>query len=214
LNLKRILIADDHIIVRQGIIRLLRELLDSPPDFDEASNGQQAIDMVSNTVYALVLLDISMPGRDGLDVLRQLRQINPKLPVIMLSMHPDEQYAVRAFQAGASGYVTKGSASDELQGAVEKVLLGGRYVTASQAELLAEAVGVEREHAPLHKLLSDREYQFVSMMVSGMTMTEIARELSLSTKTISTYRSRVLEKLNLRTNADIISYWITHKLSL
>jgi two-component system invasion response regulator UvrY len=206
----RILIVDDHTIVRQGIIRLLRELLKPPPDFDEASTGQQAIELASSSDYSLVLLDISMPGRDGLDVLRQLRQLKPKLPVIILSMHPDEQYAVRAFQAGAAGYVTKGSASDELQGAIEKVLRGGRYVSAFQAELLAEAVGEEQENVPLHKLLSDREYQFVSMMVSGMTMTEIARELSLSTKTISTYRARVLEKLHLRTNADIISYWITH----
>lgn len=207
------MIVDDHTIVRQGITRLLRELLEPPPDFDEASSGPQAIDMVSNHDYSLVLLDISLPGRDGLDVLRQLRQINPKIPVIILSMHPDEQYAVRAFQAGAAGYVTKGCASDELQGAIEKVLRGGRYVNAFQAELLAEAVGEEQENAPLHKLLSDREYQFVSMMVSGMTMTEIARELSLSTKTISTYRTRVLEKLHLRTNADIISYWITSNLS-
>ncbi|MDD5285816.1 MAG: response regulator transcription factor [Desulfuromonadaceae bacterium] len=211
--MKKILIVDDHTIVRQGITRLLRELLEPPPDFDEASSGPQAIDMVSNHDYSLVLLDISLPGRDGLDVLRQLRQINPKIPVIILSMHPDEQYAVRAFQAGAAGYVTKGCASDELQGAIEKVLRGGRYVNAFQAELLAEAVGEEQENAPLHKLLSDREYQFVSMMVSGMTMTEIARELSLSTKTISTYRTRVLEKLHLRTNADIISYWITSNLS-
>ena len=211
--MKKILIVDDHTIVRQGITRLLRELLEPPPDFDEASSGPQAIDMVSNHDYRLVLLDISLPGRDGLDVLRQLRQINPKIPVIILSMHPDEQYAVRAFQAGAAGYVTKGCASDELQGAIEKVLRGGRYVNAFQAELLAEAVGEEQENAPLHKLLSDREYQFVSMMVSGMTMTEIARELSLSTKTISTYRTRVLEKLHLRTNADIISYWITSNLS-
>ncbi len=205
--------VDDHTIVREGIIRLLRELLEPSFDFDEASNGQQAIDMVSKGDYSLVLLDISLPGRDGLDVLRQLRQIHPKIPVIMLSMHPDEQYAVRAFQAGASGYVTKGSASDDLQGAIEKVLHGGRYVSALQAELLAEAVGEDHGNASLHKLLSDREHQFVCMMTSGMTMTEIAGALSLSTKTISTYRTRVLEKLHLRTNADIISYWITHNLS-
>jgi DNA-binding NarL/FixJ family response regulator len=211
--LKKILIVDDHTIVREGIVRLLQELLEPSPDFDEASTGQQAIDMVSNGDYRLVLLDISLPGRDGLDVLRQLRQINPKIPVIVLSMHPDEQYAVRAFQAGAAGYVTKGSASDDLQGAIEKVLRGGRHVSVSQAELLAEAVGNEQGNAPYHKLLSDREYQFVNMMVSGMSMTEIARELSLSTKTISTYRTRVLEKLHLRTNADIISYWITLNLS-
>jgi DNA-binding NarL/FixJ family response regulator len=207
---KRILVVDDHVIVRQGIIRLLRELLDPPPEFDEASNGQQAIDMTLTVEYNLVLSDISLPGRDGLDLLRQLRQLKPKLPVIILSMYPDEQYAVRAFQAGAAGYVTKGSASDELQVAIEKVLQGRRYVSASQAELLAEAIGEEQENSPLHKLLSDREYQFVSMMVSGMTMTEIACELSLSPKTISTYRARVLEKLHLKSNAEIISYWITH----
>lgn len=210
--MKKILIVDDHTIVRQGIIRLLQELLEPSPEFDEASSGQEAIDLVSGNDYNLVLLDISLPGRDGLDVLRQLRQINPKTPVIVLSMHPDEQYAVRSFQAGAAGYVTKGSASNDLQGAIEKVLRGGRYVSALQAELLAEAVGEVQDNTSFHKLLSDREYQFVSMMVSGMTMTEIARELSLSTKTISTYRTRVLEKLHLRTNSDIISYWITHNL--
>lgn len=210
--MKKILIVDDHTIVREGIMRLLQQLLKPSPDFDEASNGQQAVDLMTNGDYRLVLLDISLPGRDGLDVLRQLRQINPKIPVIVLSMHPDEQYAVRSFQAGAAGYVTKGSASNDLQGAIEKVLRGGRYVSAFQAELLAEAVGEEQENGSFHKLLSDREYQFVSMMVSGMTMTEIAGELSLSTKTISTYRTRVLEKLHLRTNADIISYWITNNL--
>ena len=211
--MKPILLVDDHTIVREGIIRLLRELLKPTPEFHEAADGQQALELLMAGDYALVLLDISLSGRDGMDVLRQIRQMRPKLPVIMLSMHPDAQYAVRAFQSGACGYVTKGSASEELQGAIEKALSGGRYVTSLQAELLAEAVGENQGNASSHKHLSDREYQFASMMVSGMTMTEIARQLSLSTKTISTYRARVLEKLQLRTNADIVSYWVTHNLS-
>jgi len=210
--LKSILIVDDHTIVREGIIRLLRELLVPAPEFAEASDGQQAIDLACANDYSLVLLDISLPGRDGLDVLKYLRQVRPKLKIIVLSMYRDDQYAVRAFQAGAAGYVMKASAADELQSAIEKVLAGGRFVSPLQAELLAEAVGTQ-DTAQLHHSLSNREFQFVSLMVAGMTMVEIARELSLSPKTISTYRVRVLEKMGLRTNADIISYWITHKLS-
>lgn len=212
--MKRILIVDDHTIVRQGVIRLLRELIESPLDFDEASTGQQAIDKMSSSEYDLVLLDISLPGRNGLDVLRQMRQLKPKLPVLVLSMYPDEQYAVRALRAGAAGYVTKGSASEELKGAIEKVLGGEKYVNSLQGSLLAEAISEEYDAASLHKLLSDREYQLACMLTSGKTMTEIAQELSLSVKTISVYRARVLEKLNLRTNAEIINYCLTYGITI
>ncbi len=212
--MKRILVVDDHTIVRQGVIRLLRELLQTRLDFDEASTGQQALDKVSGGDYSLVLLDISLPGRSGLDVLRQMRQMKPELPVLVLSMYSDEQYAVRALRAGAAGYVTKGSASEALKGAVEKALRGEKYVTSLQGNLLADAISEECGEAMLHNLLSDREYQFACMLTAGKTMTEIARELSLSVKTVSVYRARVLEKLKLRTNAEIISYCLTHGLTL
>lgn len=212
--MKRILIADDHNIVRQGVIRLLQELLDDELAFDEASTGQEALDQVQRGEYSLVLLDISMPGRNGLDVLRQLRQLRPELPVLVLSMYSDEQYAVRAIRAGAAGYVTKGSASEELKGAVEKALAGGRYVSPLQGSLLADAITEPYQSETLHHLLSDREHQFACMFASGKTITEIAQELSLSVKTISAYRARVLEKLKLKTNADIIGYCLTHGLSL
>ena len=208
--MKRILLVDDHNIVREGVIRLLREMLEFPVDFDEASTGQQAIEKVSGGAYALVLLDISMPGRNGLDVLKQMRQLKPELPVLMLSMYSDEQYAVRALRAGAAGYLTKASASGEFKAAIEKVLSGGKYVSSLQGNLLAEAICEEYDPAMLHKLLSDREYQFACMLTQGKTMTEIAAELSLSVKTVSTYRARVLEKLKLRTNADVINYCLTH----
>ena len=212
--MKRILIVDDHTIVRQGVIRLLRELLDAALEFDEASTGQEAIDKVGSGDYHLALLDISLPGRNGLDVLRQLRQLKPELPVLVLSMYSDEQYAVRALRAGAAGYVTKGSASEELIGAVEKALAGGKYVTSLQGNLLADAISEEYDPDTLHNSLSDREYQFACLLSAGKTITEIGQELSLSVKTISAYRARVLEKLRLRTNADIISYCLTHGITL
>ena len=210
--MKRILIVDDHNIVREGVMRLLRELLEFPVEFDEAANGQQALDKVSSGSYAMVLLDISMPGRSGLDVLKQMRQIRPELPVLMLSMYSDEQYAVRALRPGAAGYLTKASASEEFKSAIDKVLRGAKYVSPVQGNLLAEAISEATDPSMLHKLLSDREYQFACMLTQGKTMTEIARELSLSVKTVSTYRSRVLEKLRLRTNAEVINYCLTHGL--
>lgn len=210
--MKPILMVDDHIIVRQGLMRLLHELLEPKPTFDEASTGQQAIDKVIAGDYSLVLLDISLPGRDGLDVLKQLRQLKPKLPVLVLSMHPDEQYAVRALRAGASGYVTKGSAAEELKEAIDKVLRGEKYVNPLQATLLADAISEDHDHTNLYRSLSDREFQFACMLTSGMTITEIAQELSLSVKTISSLRTRVLAKLHLRTNAEIIKYFITENI--
>jgi len=212
--MKSILVVDDHAIVRKGVIRLLSELIGSPLCFDEVSTAQQALDMLSGGDYSLVLLDISLPGRNGLDLLRQIHQINPSLPVLVLSMFTDEQYAVRALKAGAVGYVNKGSDPEVLKNAVEHALKGKKYVTSSQGSLLAEAIGETCDRDNLHMLLSDREYQFASMMTAGKTMTEIAQELSLSVKTISAYRARVLEKLKLRTNAEIIGYCLTHGLTM
>ena len=208
--MKPILIVDDHNIVREGVIRLLKDLLDFPVEFDEAATGQQAIEKISGGTYAMVLLDISMPGRDGLDVLKQIRQLQPELPVLILSMYSDEHYAVRALRAGAAGYLAKASASQDFKTAIEKVLGGARFVSPAQGNLLAEAICEGNEPDMPHKLLSDREYQFACMLTQGKTMTEIARELSLSVKTVSTYRARVLEKLKLRTNAELINYCITH----
>jgi two-component system invasion response regulator UvrY len=212
--MKPILIVDDHAIVRGGVIRLLSDLFDVPLCFDEASTAQQALDKLSGGDYSLVLLDISLPGRNGLDLLRQIHQMDPELPVLVLSMYTDEQYAVRALRAGAVGYVNKGSIPEELKNAVENALKGKKYVTSAQGNLLAEAISETYDRDNLHQLLSDREYQFASMMTSGKTMTEIAQELSLSVKTISAYRTRVLEKLKLRTNADIISYCLNHGITM
>ena len=212
--MKRILLVDDHIVVRQGLIQLLSILLEPVVEFDEASTGQEGIDKLNGKDYSLVLVDISLPGRNGLDVLRQMRQLKPNIPILVLSMHPDEHYAVRALRAGASGYVNKASASEELKGAIEKALRGEKYVTPIQATLLADAISEGHDVAGLHKLLSDREYQFACMLTSGKTMTQIAQELNLSVKTISSYRTRVLEKLQLKTNADIINYCITHDITM
>jgi DNA-binding NarL/FixJ family response regulator len=208
------LFVDDHDIVRKGVIRLLCELSDVPICFDEASTAQEALDKLSSGDYSLVLLDISLPGRNGLDLLRQMRKMKPGIPVLVLSMYTDEQYAVRALRAGAVGYVTKGSIPEELKKAFDKAIRGEKYVTSLQGGLLAEAISETCDRNNLHMLLSDREYQFACMMTAGKTMTEIARELSLSVKTVSAYRTRVLDKLKLRTNAEIISYCLTHGITM
>jgi two-component system, NarL family, invasion response regulator UvrY len=207
---KRVLVVDDHAIIRLGIIRLLEELPDGPILFDEAATGCEALEKLAGCAYHLVLLDLSLPGRNGLDVLKQIRRQLPKLPVLVLSMHPEEQYAVRALRGGAAGYLNKGGAAEELQAAVAKVLRGGRYISTAQADLLAEALMDAPQGALLHRLLSDRECNFVSLLASGRTMNQIAGELSLSVKTISTMRSNVLAKLQLRSNAELIGYWVTH----
>lgn len=212
--MKRVLISDDHTIVRQGVIRVLQDILELPLEFHEASSGRQTLEMADATPYDLLLLDISLPDLNGLSVLKVLHQKYPRLPVIILSTHPEEQYAVRALRAGAAGYVNKGDAASVLKEAMEKVLAGRRYVTLSQAELLADALSDRDEPEMLYHSLSDREYQLACMMAAGKTLTEIARELSLSVKTVSTYRARVLEKLHLKNTADIINYCIQNGLSL
>lgn len=208
----KVLLVDDHTIVRHGLIRILSEM-ECGLEIDEANNGQEALAMFNSSDYSLVLLDISMPGRNGLEILKCIKRDKPSVPVLMLSMHSERQYAVRSLRLGASGYLTKESASNELQEAVTKVLSGGKYLGPSMAELLAETFLEAKKPAEhLHESLSDREQQLVAMMATGKTMTEIANELCLSIKTISTYRSRILGKLNLRTNGEIIAYGITHNL--
>ena len=206
----RVLIADDHDVVRKGLIQILAKSFPGT-DVDEAADGRQALALAEKGSYALVLLDISMPGRGGLEVLKEVKRQRPGVPVLVLSMHPEEEYAVRAFRAGASGYLTKDSAAEELVRAVRTVLAGRRYLSASLTEMLArelESNGV----GPRHNALSDRELQVMRMLASGKTVTEIADELSLSVKTISTYRSRILEKLQVRNNAELARYAFENRL--
>jgi len=206
----RVLIADDHPIVRQGLKQIIAETSDMIVA-EEASNGLEVLNKVGASNCDVVLLDISMPGRNGVDILRQLKDERPRLPVLILSIHPEEQYAVRALRAGASGYLTKESAPDELVAAIRKVSMGGKYVSSSLAEKLAS--DLKNNSAQLaHKSLSDREYQVMCMIASGKTVTEIAEELLLSVKTISTYRSRILEKMKMKSNAELTHYAIKNRL--
>jgi len=200
----KILIADDHAIVREG----LKQIISGTPDMAivaEASNGEDVLEKVSANKYDVILLDISMPGRSGLDILRQLKIEKPKLPIMMLSVHPEEQYAVRALRAGASGYLTKESAPDELIAAIRKISQGRKYVSSSLAEKLAYELGIDVKK-PRHEVLSDREFQVMCMFASGKTVKEIATELSISIPTIRTYRIRILEKMKMKNIAEIIHY--------
>ena len=200
----RILIADDHPVFRRG----LRQIIEGTPDMvvaAEAADGREALLKAETGDYDLVLLDIAMPLRNGLDVLSQLKRQRPTLPILMLSMHPEEQYAVRALRAGASGYLTKESAPEELVVAIRKVSTGGKYVSASLAEHLASLVQEKGDSLP-HETLSGREYQIMCLIASGKTVSEAAGELSLSVKTVSTYRARILEKLRLKNTAELIRY--------
>lgn len=206
----RLLIGDDHAVVRKGMKQILAETRDIVVA-DEAGNGREVLEKVQKDDFDMVLLDISMPGRDGLEVLKELKSLRPKLPVLMLSMYPEEQYAVRSLRSGASGYLTKDSAPDELISAIRKVSSGGKYVSASLAEKLAHKLGADVEK-PLHEALSDREYQVMCMIASGKTVKEIGGELSLSVKTVSTYRSRILGKMRLKGNAELTRYAIDNKL--
>ena len=206
----KILIADDHAIVRQGLKQIVTETADMIVA-GEASNGQELLNKIRENDYDVVVLDITMPGRDGIDVLKQLRSERPELPILMLSIHPEEQYALRALKAGASGYLTKESAPDELVVAIRKVSRGGKYISSSLAEKLAFELESGREQAP-HETLSDREYHVMCLIASGKTVTEIAQELSLSEKTISTYRSRILEKMKMKNNAELTYYAIKNQL--
>ena len=206
----RVLIADDHPIVRQGVKLILSEEF-SRLTVEEARNGQEAIDQALKREWDVAILDISMPGRDGLDVLKELKQLRPKLPVLILSMHSEDQFGVRVLKAGAAGYLTKENVPEELVRAIKKVLSGGKYISASLAEQLAFNLEQDTERPP-HEKLSDREYQVMCMIASGRTVKEIADELSLSMKTISTYRTRVLEKLKMRSNAELTQYAVKNRL--
>jgi len=200
----RVLIADDHAIVRRGLIEiLLRELED--PICGEAENAQQVLAQVQSHPWDLVILDVTMPGRSGIDVLTDLKAAKPKLPILVLSMHPEDQYGKRVLKAGASGYMNKNCAPDELIKAIRKVLAGGRYVSLALAEKLAMDLSEKHVQLP-HESLSDREFEVLRMIASGKTVSQIADEIHLSVATISTYRARILEKMNMTTNAELMHY--------
>jgi two-component system invasion response regulator UvrY len=206
----KILIADDHAIVRRGLRQLLADGLPMS-SFGEVPDGDQLLAALEVEPWELVLLDLSMPRRGGLEVLGELRQRYPALPVLVLSMHPEEQFAVRALRTGASGYVAKEAAPDELLDAVRKVLAGGRYVSRGLAERLVAEIDRPGARLP-HERLSEREHQVLMKIATGRTVGEIAEELSLSVKTVSTYRARLLDKMSLETNADLMRYALVHKL--
>jgi DNA-binding NarL/FixJ family response regulator len=200
----RVLIADDHAVFRRGLKETLAEAF-SRITFGEAKTAQETLEHVRRQDWDLVILDISMPGKSGLDILDDLKRLRPKLPILLLSMHPEQQFARRALKSGAAGYLTKDSVTEELKEAVKRIVTGGRYVSATLAEKLAVDLR-EGADTPLHELLSDREFQVLRMIASGKTVKDIAEGLSLSVKTVSTYRARVLEKTGMKTNAELIRY--------
>lgn len=206
----RILVADDHAIVRRGLIQILAEHCDMSV-VGEASDAAELFALARAQKWDIVVLDVSMPGRGGLDVLKELKAEFPARPVLILSVHPEDQYAVRALRAGAAGYLTKDSAPAELVNAIRKAMQGGKYVSPSLAEKLAFNLAPDPDRLP-HEALSDREYQVLCAIASGKTVSEIAEEMSLSVKTISTYRTRLLEKMNLKNNAELTHYAIQHGL--
>ncbi len=206
----KILIVDDHEVVRDGV----KKIFDEQPgaaSFGEASTAPEALSLACEQDWDVVVLDLSLGGRSGLEVLRELKQVRPRTPVLILSMHSEEQYARRAFKAGAAGYITKDSPRAELAQAINKVAEGGRYLSPSLAERLVFDLGRGADRPP-HETLSNREFEVMALIASGKTVGEIAQLLSLSDKTISTYRARLLEKMGMRTNAELTHYAIQNKL--
>jgi two-component system invasion response regulator UvrY len=206
----RILISDDHAIVREGIKQILADT-DDLVVAGEATNGHEVIEHVRREDWGMVLLDLAMPGKDGLETLKEIKREKPKLPVLVLSIYPEEQYAVRALKAGASGYLTKESAPEELIAAIRKVSQGGKYISASLAEKLASHLELDSDK-PVHDTLSDREYQVMLMIASGKTVKEIADDMCLSVKTVSTYRVRALSKMGMKNNSEFTYYAIKYGL--
>ncbi len=206
----RILVADDHPLFREGVKQILAETNDIIAA-DEASNGREVLAKLGQARYDVILLDISMPGESGVEILKQIKNIRPDQVVLILSMHPEEQYALRVLRAGASGYVTKENTPDELILAIRKVATGGRYISSKLGEELASRLD-KGFGVPRHEQLSDREHQILVMIASGKTTGEIADELSLSAKTVSTYRTRMLEKMNMKTDVELTHYVIQYEL--
>jgi DNA-binding NarL/FixJ family response regulator len=206
----RVLIADDHEIVRHGLRDILTTRLGKVA-VSEAKDAGEAINLLIKEDWDLVLLDINMPGRDGLEVLAEAKRLRPKTPVLVLTAYPEEQFAIRSFKLGASGYLTKQSATDELVTAVQRILAGGKYITASLAERLAVSLGGTDDQAP-HEALSNRELQVLRLIAVGKSIKETAAELALSEKTVATYRTRISEKAGLKTNVEIARYALKHGL--
>lgn len=205
-----ILLADDHKILRQGLKKILDESF-RDTHYGEAANSDDVMRILDESKWDIAILDLNMPGKSGLEILKDLKALRPEIPVLVLSMYPEEQFALRVIKSGAAGYLTKDSAPEELVSAVEKILEGKKFITQSLAELLASEIkkpGVEYSH----QLLSDREYEIFLMIAGGKTVSQIADELSLSSKTVSTHRAHILQKTNLKNNADISLYAIRHKL--
>lgn len=206
----RILIADDHAVVRQG----LKQILMSDPDVvvsGEARDGDEALDLARTVEWDVAVLDFSMPGLNGLELLGEIKREFPSRPVLILSMHPEDVHATRVLKAGGAGYITKESAPQELTAAIRKVAGGGKYLSPSLAEMLALDLALEGRK-PLHETLSDHEYRVMWLLASGKQISQIAREMSLSPSTVSTYRARILKKLQLASNADLVRYAVSHRL--
>lgn len=199
-----VLVADDHAVVRKGIIHIL----DAEPDIQvngEAASGEELLGMLARKSWDAVIMEFTMAGFTGLELLKKLRAEHPDVPVLVLSSHPEDQYAVRVVRSGAAGYLTKRSSAEELVRAIRKVCTGGRFVSESLAERLAKAVGDDLDHPP-HQLLSDREFQVLRMMAQGLTPTQIAEKLAISIKTVTTYRARILEKMQMKNSAQLVRY--------
>lgn len=206
----KVLIADDHAVVRRGLKQFFQERTDMVVA-GEASNGLEALEMVRREDWDVLVLDISLPLRNGMEVLQEVRRMKPHLPVLMLSVYPEEQFGLRVLKAGAAGYLNKASALDELVTAINRIVGGGKYISPALAERFAHELSGDLNRAP-HELLSDREYDVMRMLGAGKPPGYIAQELVLSVKTISTYRARVLNKLNLKSNAELIRYVMEHDL--
>lgn len=206
----KILLADDHAVVRQGL-RLILANEFKKATFGEANDTTELLERLKQEPWDVTIMDLSMPGGSGLNTLKEIKHNHPQMPVLVLSMYPEDQYAVRTLKAGASGYLTKESASEELVNAVQKIMHGSKYINASVAEKLLLQLGNE-DGRPPHELLSDREYQVLCMIASGKEVGQIATDLTLSVKTVSTYRARILEKMNMKTNAELTHYAIENKL--
>jgi DNA-binding NarL/FixJ family response regulator len=207
---KEILIADDHAIVRRGLKQILKEEL-TEYIIEEAASGTELLKKIRDGKWELVISDLSMPGKSGLEVLKVIREEFPKLPFLILSIHPENQYAIRVMKAGASGYLTKESAPEELVKAVKQILAGRKYITSSLAEKLADNL-ISPADGDLHQSLSDREFEVLRMLAAGKTVTEIADAIHLSVPTISTYRIRVLDKMHFKNNAELMHYVMENKI--
>lgn len=208
----RVMITDDHQLVREGLKRILEESSIDIKVVQEASDGFEALEQLSQELPDIVILDIGMPGRNGLDVLKDIRERHADLPVLMLSMHPEDRFAIRAIRAGASGYLTKSSVSEELVRAIRQIVRRGkRYISMNVADQMAQQMD-RSVNKPIHETLSDREYQILCMIAEGKPSSEIAEELSLSVQTVHTYRSRLKRKMNMRSNVDLARYALLQNL--